>query len=101
MAEISESMLRSVVSDVLAKLGGAAVSNAVGGGASSSYTGRFGLFTDANDAVLAARQAYEELSRRTMAERKKMLDCIRRICIEQSVELGTMEMNETKIGRLE
>ncbi|MBR2584145.1 MAG: aldehyde dehydrogenase EutE [Thermoguttaceae bacterium] len=101
MAEISESMLRSVVSEVLAKLGGAAVSNAVGGGASSSYTGRFGLFTDANDAVLAARQAYEELSRRTMAERKKMIDCIRRICIEQSVELGTMEMNETKIGRLE
>ena len=30
-----------------------------------------------------------------------MLDEIRRICIEQSVELGTMEMEETKIGRLE
>jgi aldehyde dehydrogenase len=50
--------------------------------------------------VAAAREAYEQLSRRTLEERKRAIDHIRRIAIEQSVELGTMEMEETKIGRL-
>jgi aldehyde dehydrogenase len=35
-----------------------------------------------------------------MDDRKKAIEHIRRISISQSVELGTMEMNETKIGRL-
>lgn len=99
MQGINEALVRSVIEEVLAKLGGAA--NAVGGCPAASYTGRYGLFDDAAQAVDAARAAFEELSHRTMAERKKIIDCIRRICIEQSVELGTMEMNETKIGRLE
>ena len=68
------------------------------GGASK---GRFGLFTDVNQAVSAAREAFEELSRRTLEERTRMIDHIRRIAIDQCVDLGTMEMEETKIGRLE
>jgi aldehyde dehydrogenase len=66
-----------------------------------SYRGYNGLFSDPNDAVAAARAAYEELQYRTVAERKAIIDIIRRIVIDQSAELGTMEMNETKIGRLE
>ena len=50
--------------------------------------------------MAAAREAFERLSRASMAERKRVIDHIRRIAIEQCVELGTMEMNETKIGRL-
>jgi aldehyde dehydrogenase len=34
-------------------------------------------------------------------DRKRIIDHIRRISIEQCVPLGTMEMEETKIGRLE
>ena len=33
-------------------------------------------------------------------DRKRIIDHIRRISIDQCVELGTMEMEETKIGRL-
>jgi aldehyde dehydrogenase len=69
--------------------------------ASRSFRGYNGLFSDPNDAVAAARTAFEELQTRTIAERKEILAIIRRIVIEQSVELGTLEMNETKIGRLE
>jgi aldehyde dehydrogenase len=36
----------------------------------------------------------------TLADRERIIRHIRRIAIEQSVELGTMEMEETKIGRL-
>ena len=102
MAEINESLVRSVLQEVLSRLGDSpSAASAIGGSAPKSYAGRYGVFDDPNEAVEAARQAFEELSKRTRAERKKMIDKIRRICIEQSVELGTMEMEETKIGRLE
>ncbi len=35
-----------------------------------------------------------------MDARRRIIDIIRRISIEQATELGTMEMNETRIGRL-
>ncbi|MCE9528382.1 MAG: aldehyde dehydrogenase family protein, partial [Planctomycetales bacterium] len=93
--QINESLIRSVVAQVLAEVGrGANV-------APKSSAGRFGIFTCVNEAVTAARQAFEQLSERGMADRKKIISHIRRISIDNCVELGTMEMNETKIGRLE
>ena len=59
------------------------------------------MFTCVKEAVAAARDAYEQLSRRTLEDRKRIIGHIRRISIDQCVELGTMEMEETKIGRLE
>ena len=51
--------------------------------------------------MAAAREAFEQLQERTIEDRKRVIDHIRRISIDQCVELGTMEMQETKIGRLE
>ncbi|MCH2371949.1 MAG: aldehyde dehydrogenase EutE [Pirellulales bacterium] len=93
--QISENLIRDVVSQVLAEVGRAPV---VSGG---SLVGRHGVFHDANEAVQAARAAFEQLQTMTMEDRKKIIAHIRRISIEQCVELGTMEMNETQIGRLE
>lgn len=93
--QINEDLIRSVVSQVLAEVGQAPP---IPG---KSFHGRHGVFYDANEAVAAARQAFEQLSERGMEDRKRIIDHIRRISIEQCVELGTMEMNETKIGRLE
>jgi aldehyde dehydrogenase len=62
--------------------------------------GRHGVFTCVDEAVKAAREAFEQLSERTVEDRKRVIDHIRRISIDQCVELGTMEMEETKIGRL-
>jgi aldehyde dehydrogenase len=93
--QISEELIRNVVAQVLAEVGGAPPVNRNG------HSGRYGIFTDANQAVAAARDAYEQLSERPRDDRRKIIDIIRRISIDQCVELGTMEMNETKIGRLE
>jgi aldehyde dehydrogenase len=96
--EINETLVRSVVEQVLARLGNhGAVAPPAGGG----FQGRFGLFTDVDQAVAAAREAFEQLSRRTIEERGRIISHIRRIAHDQQVELGTMEMEETKIGRLE
>lgn len=101
MQGINEELVRSVVEKVLSKLGETQATLNNIEYKSQGYKGRYGLFTDVNEAVSAAREAFEDLSRRTRAERKQILQHIRRICIEDSIELGTMEMNETKIGRLE
>src|SRR5438552_26621 len=95
--QINESLIRNVVAQVLAEVGrsnGAPV-------AAKSFAGRNGVFTCPDEAVAAARDAFEQLQERTIEDRKRVIDHIRRISIEQCVELGTMEMQETKIGRLE
>ncbi len=93
--QINESLIRSVVAQVLAEVGrGANV-------APKSSAGRYGIFHDVNEAVIAARHAFEQLSEQGLEQRKKIISHIRRISIDNCVELGTMEMNETKIGRLE
>jgi aldehyde dehydrogenase len=93
--QINESIIRDVVAQVLAEVGKASVVSSKG------YSGRHGIFTDVDEAVAAARDAFEQLSQRGMEDRKRIIDHIRRISIDNCVELGTMEMNETKIGRLE
>ncbi|MHC4404993.1 MAG: aldehyde dehydrogenase family protein [Planctomycetota bacterium] len=97
--QVNETFVRSVVEEVLSRLGtGGAPVPVLSGG---RYQGRYGLFTCVNEAVAAARHAFEQLSRRTIEDRKRIIDHVRRISIDQCVELGTMEMEETKIGRLE
>lgn len=95
--QIDETLIRNVVEQVLTRLESSENRAPVGGG----YQGRLGLFTDANEAVAASREAFERLSRLTLADRKRIVSHIRRISADQRVELGTMEMEETKIGRLQ
>ena len=96
--QVTEALIRSVIEEVLQRLGGDGRALHLGG---RSYQGRLGLFSDVNEAVAAAREAFELFSRRTLADRKRMLDHIRRIAIEQAEELGKMEFEETRIGRLQ
>ncbi len=104
--QIDETLVRNVVEQVVARLKSNGQPTApapaprvgpVGGG----YQGRFGQFTCVDEAVAAADEAFDRLSERTLVDRQRMLEHIRRICREQYVELGTMEMEETKIGRLD
>src|SRR5688500_5168730 len=92
--QVNEDLIRSVVSQVLAEV------TRNGHAVPKSAHGKNGVFTCVNEAVTAARQAFEQLQERDLEERRRVIDHIRRISIDQCVELGTMEMNETKIGRL-
>lgn len=95
MSQINEELIRSVVTQVLAEVNGNAFVS------TNSYCGRNGVFHDANEAVAAAQIAFEKLSEHGMETRKRIIEHIRRISIDQCVELGTMEMEETQIGRLD
>lgn len=96
--QVNETFIRSVVEEVLHRMGTNGSGPAVP--SQGTRTGRFGLFTDPDEAVAAAKEAFEQLSRRTVEDRRRIIAHIRRIAIDQCVELGTMEMEETKIGRL-
>lgn len=92
--QLTEDLIRNVVQEVLSHMrnGHAAPTN--------GHAGRGGVFDDVNAAVAAATAAQKEFERRGLDDRKKAVDCIRRICIEQSEPLGREEFEETKIGRL-
>ncbi|MDP6444603.1 MAG: aldehyde dehydrogenase EutE [Pirellulaceae bacterium] len=94
--QIDENLIKNVVSQVLAEMGPTPAPVAARG-----FAGRHGVFQDAGEAVTAARDAFEQLRDRGLQDRKRIIDHIRRISIDQAVELGTMEMEETKIGRLD
>ncbi len=97
--QVNETLVRNVVEEVLNRLkaNGTVVPVTPRGG----HQGRFGMFTCVDEAVAAAREAFEQLSRRTLEDRRRIIGHIRRISIDQCVELGTMEMEETQIGRLD
>jgi aldehyde dehydrogenase len=94
--QATEELIRNVVQQVLAQMGPGKAAPVNGRG----YAGRFGIFDDVDQAVAAATEAFDQLSERSLEDRKRIIDHIRRISINDCVELGTMEMNETKIGRL-
>jgi aldehyde dehydrogenase len=97
--QLTEDLIRSVVQQVLSQMGGvAAASN---GSAHAGPSGKYGVYPTADAAVTAAEKAFQAFRTRPLADRKKAVDCIRTICAEQAEELGRMELEETKVGRLD
>jgi aldehyde dehydrogenase len=93
----TDELIRIVVSLVLSQMmgrGGVAVSR------NGHATAQRGVFQDVESAVTAASAAQREFERRGLADRRKTIDCIRRICTDRADELGREELEETKIGRL-
>lgn len=97
MATIDEKLVSRVVSEVLTRL---QARNGAAPAASAGAT-QYGVYEKMEDAIAAAQRSYLQLHKLSIAGRKKAIDEIRRLCVEKAVEWGTLEFNETKIGRLE
>jgi aldehyde dehydrogenase len=98
MAAVStEQTIRTVVQEVLAQLG---KSNGVASNNGHS-NGDWGVFNNVDDAVAAANEAFEKLKSASMEDRGKAIQIVKDICFNQAEELGTAELAETKIGRLD
>ena len=122
---MNETAIRAVVEEVLSKLGkstkpaGAAPAAAASksspngipvksgpaiGGVSAPgprSTGNYGVFQSVDDAVGAANDAFIQLKKKTIADRAKILGIVKTMCEQQAEELGRLEFEETKIGRLD
>jgi aldehyde dehydrogenase len=100
--QTTEDLIRSVVQQVLSQMGGGVVSAGSNGVSTRSGVGSaLGVYPTADAAVAAAEAAFDTYRRRPLADRRKAVDCVRSICVEQADELGRMELEETKIGRLD
>ena len=95
--QATESAIRQVVQEVLSQLGRSPYVASAG----KSQNGSWGVFKTVDQAVEAANDAFKKLSERGLEDRRKAINCVRRITEEQAEELGRAEMEETKIGRLD
>ncbi len=62
---------------------------------------RDGVFATVDEAANAAATAQKRVAEMSLEERGKMIAIIRRICNDRREELGRMELEETKVGRLD
>jgi aldehyde dehydrogenase len=60
-----------------------------------------GIFASVDEAVNAAYEAQKQVEEMSLADRKRLTDIIVRICNDRREELGKMEMDETRVGRLD
>jgi aldehyde dehydrogenase len=96
MAAIDEKLVVKVVGEVLARL-----KNQTPAAASFSVPSGLGVYEDMNAAIEAAQRSFEKLREGGMTARKKAIAVIRKLCVQKAKEWGTIEFNETKIGRLD
>src|ERR1035438_6520192 len=66
-----------------------------------SYASRDGVFATVDEAANAAFEAQKKVAAMSLEDRGRMIDIVRRICMDSREELGRMEFEETKVGRLD
>jgi aldehyde dehydrogenase len=107
---INEALIRDVIEEVLGKLGGTrsvasapapAPASVSSSSPSRSGSKRFGVFTDANEACEAASAAFRQLQEKGMEGRRKVVEIVKTLADKNAVEWGRIELEETKIGRLD
>ena len=121
MSAVNETLIRDVVAEVLGRIGGATTtttrpspapapsaapkSDSCGcsgkSHSSAALRGKFGVFQSADEACEAAHEAFLQLSEKGVAGRNKVIKIIKDICDAKAEEWGKLELDETKIGRLD
>src|SRR5437773_2185547 len=97
--QVTDELIRSVVQEVLSH-----VRNGQGAAASHRGNGHvraWGVYQEVAAAIKAAVDAQREFEARGLDDRRKAVECVRKICKEQAETLGREELEETKIGRLQ
>ncbi|HSA02173.1 MAG TPA: aldehyde dehydrogenase, partial [Candidatus Paceibacterota bacterium] len=99
---VNEALIRQVVEEVLGRLGQTAPGSASSCGRSSTSRPRhFGVFTDANEACEAAGTAFRQLSEQGVAARNRVVEIVKTLADTNAAEWGRIELEETRIGRLD
>ncbi len=101
MVTTNENAIREVVREVLAQLGSNGSRLNAGRNGHASATGEWGIFDTVDQAATAAQDGFRQLADVGLEERRQIIQIVKTICVEQAEELGRMEMEETKIGRLD
>ena len=120
MSAVNETLIRDVVAEVLGRLGnnGATTTtkpapsasapksescgcSAKKAAAAPALRGKFGVFATAEEACEAAQEAFLQLKEKGVAARRKIEEIVKALAEKNAEAWGTIEYNETKIGRLD
>lgn len=105
---LNETLIRDVVAEVLGRLEGQGASVPAGdsdacqchtGG--TSRGGKLGVFQSAAEACEAAHDAYLQLREKGIEARRQVEEIVKTMCADKAEEWGRLELEETKIGRLD
>jgi len=89
--------LKELVERVVEKV----LSQALSENFSSVEDGDWGVFNDMNDAINAAHEAFLQYKERSIQCRKKFIDAVRTMALENKEELAEMTVKETGMGRVD
>jgi len=116
MSAVNEALIRDIVAEVLGRLGGPTTPSKTAktpqtkqdcgcGGkshaAAPGLRGKFGVFEDANEACTAAQESFLQLQQKGVAARAKIVEIIKAMAEANAEVWGKLELDETKIGRLD
>jgi aldehyde dehydrogenase len=93
--QVTDDLIRSVLHEVLSSMRTGSAAAKANGQAKS-----WGVYEDVDAAVKAATAAQVEFQKRGLDDRRKAVECVRHVCRSQAQELGRLEFEETRIGRL-
>jgi acyl-CoA reductase-like NAD-dependent aldehyde dehydrogenase len=122
MNAVSETLIRDVVAEVFAKLNDTNAKTpatsfssppvpvptterrgnpGIVSAGSVPARGKFGVFQDANEACVAAHESFLLLKRKGIEARRKIEELVKAMAAQNAEAWGRMELDETKIGRLD
>jgi aldehyde dehydrogenase len=119
MSAVNEALIRDVVTEVLGRLGQATATRSATAPTPAPSTescgchgttpargpglsrGKEGVFQDADEACAAADAAFRQLKKKGVAARAKVVEIVKTLADANAVEWGRLELEETKIGRLD
>src|SRR5437867_3494659 len=121
MSAVNEALIRDIVAEVMGRLRGApgpTKSAPASGSASAAppcgcrhervtnagargFRGNFGVFQDADEACAAAHEAFLQLQQKGVEARRKIEEIIKSLAVLRAEDWGRLELEETKIGRLD
>ncbi|MGB8258742.1 MAG: aldehyde dehydrogenase [Terracidiphilus sp.] len=104
--QIQEQVIAEIAREVVARLriqipSLGAANAAAPAPAPAPAPARDGVFDSVDEAANAAFEAQKHVAAMSLEERGRMIDVIRRVCNDRREELGRMELEETKVGRLD
>ncbi len=99
--QVSPQVIQEIAKEVVARLR-MQMQTAPSASVSAQVTqARDGVFATVDEAVNAAYEAQKKVAAMSLEDRVRIVDIVRGICNDRREELGRMELEETKVGRLD
>ncbi|MDB4459190.1 aldehyde dehydrogenase [bacterium] len=108
MSNVNKDLIREVIEEVMSRLGDKSPAPAKKDDGNCGCPGKraaaadaYGVFPSAADACEAAAAGFKQLQEKGKEARSKIVEIVKTLCESNAEEWGRIELEETKIGRLD